>query len=53
MIEAMAHGEDIEGVPVTVELKQVRMDQSSKPRDLKRQSNMAVPKIPQIRWVSI
>ena len=34
---------------MTVGPKQVRMDQSNKSHDLMTQSNMAAPKIPQIR----
>ena len=53
MVKTQKSSSDVMAAGMTVGPKQVRMNQSNKSHDLMTQSNMAAPKIPQIRWVSI
>ena len=49
MVKTQKSSSDVMTVGMTVEPKQVRMNQSNKSHDLMMQSNMAAPKNPQIR----
>ena len=49
MAKIQKSSSDVLPAGITVGPKQVRMNQSNKSHDLMMQSNMAAPKIPQIR----
>ena len=53
MVKTQNSSSDVMATGMTVGPKQVRINQKNKLHDLMTQSNMAAPKIPQIRWVSI
>ena len=49
MVKTQKSSNDVMTAGMTVGPKQVQMNQSNKSHDLLTQSNMATPKIPQIR----